>query len=60
MAKAAGRVRARKRPRSESRQRPAMLGARVTSEELAGVRRAADERGKSVSEYVRELVLTAN
>lgn len=56
----AGRTQERKRPRSESRQRPGQIGARLSEDELARVRAAAQRQGKSVSEYVRTLVTAAS
>ena len=49
----------RRRNGPQSRQRPALAATRLTEEEMARLRAAAQDDGKSVSEYVRSLVLTA-
>jgi uncharacterized protein (DUF1778 family) len=55
----AGRTRTRKRPRSENRQRQGMIAARLSSDEVARVRTAAEKEGVSVSTFVRERVLAS-
>ncbi len=43
--------------RSQSRQRPAVAGARLTAAEYDKLRAIATQEGKSVSGFVRSLVL---
>jgi len=49
----------RKRSGSQNRHRQAVLATRLTQDELDQIRRTAEAKGKSVSEYVRGLVLAA-
>lgn len=49
----------KRKPKSERRQRGAMVSVRFTPEELAAVQAHADQAGASVSGYIRNLALTA-
>lgn len=57
MNKEAGR--ARTRSGTERRRRQALLAVRMTPEEIALVRSTAERKGKTVSDYVRTLVVNA-
>jgi len=47
------------KPRSQKRQRPATATARLTQSEMEQLRRAAQSRGLSVSDFMRGLVQQA-
>ena len=49
----------RRRSGTQTRQLPAVAAARLTEQEMARLREVAAEDGKSVSAYVRDLVLEA-
>jgi hypothetical protein len=49
----------KRKPKSERRQRGAMVSVRFTPEELATVQAHADQVGASVSGYIRNLALNA-
>jgi hypothetical protein len=49
----------KRKPKSEQRQRGAMVSVRFSPAELASVQAQADGAGASVSGYIRELVLKA-
>lgn len=52
-------TRARPRSGTERRRRHVQLAVRMSPEEMALVRSTAERKGKSVSDYVRTLVVTA-